>query len=491
MAGLAAQNNPNTIFIAVNSGFGARYLLRSDILPSLVAAGLKVVVLTPNADEDYFRQEFEAAGAVVELFDFEACRAYFLGSQLQIFLKELRWYAMPGRHDQGSLGARFQAFKNICYAEGTKSKLRYHLIRLLRQPLMRWRWARRLLLALEERFFAGDAHGELFRRHRPGLVITTSLGYFDYDQYIMREAKKHGARRCAVILSWDNTSGKGLPGAGAEHLVAWTEIMKQELVRYYDQDPAKIFVGGVAHFDIYAHPERWLSREELCARFGLDPERKIIFFGTRTPNKFPWTADYIRLLAEAIKQGRLSQPCSLLVRLHPNHFQGEGGRLKFQDILDQYEAIKAEYPFVAFNEPKILSTKLSSDMPASEMIDLASLVGHSAMVISYYSTLMLEAAAVDTPIINFIMHAHNVHLGAEDRSVYTLEHIVRICARGAERTAEGDQELIEAINEALEHPELRREGRALVKAEELGPNQGRAGKAIAAHLASLARGEAR
>ncbi len=82
-------------------------------------------------------------------------------------------------------------------------------------------------------------------------------------------------------------------------------------------------------------------------------------------------------------------------------------------------------------------------------------------------------------------------LGAEDRSVYTLEHIVRICARGAERTAEGEDELIAAINEALEHPELRRQGRALVKAEELGPNQGRAGKAIAAHLAALARGEAR
>jgi len=483
-------NKPHTIFIAVNSGFGARYLLRSDILPELIAAGLKVVVLSPNADEDYFRREFEAVGAVVELFDFAACRRYFLGSQAQIFLKELRWYAMPGRHDQGSLGARFKAFENICYAQGPKARLRYWLINLLRRPLMRWRWARRLLVALEERCFVGRAHQELFARHRPGLVITTSLGYFDYDQYLMREAKRQGARRCAVILSWDNTSGKGLPGATAEHIVAWTEIMKDELVRYYDVDPAKVFVGGVAHFDIYRHPERWLSRADLCARFGLDPERKIIFFGTRTPNKFPWTPDYIRLLAEAIAGGRLALPCSLLVRLHPNHFQGDGRGLKFQKVLDQYQAIQDQYPFVAFNRPRILSTKLASDMPACEIVDLASMLAHSAVLVNYYSTLMLEASAVDLPIVNFIMHAHNVHLGAEDRSVYTLEHIVRICRRGAERTAEGPEELIAAINEALLHPEMRREGRALVAAEELGPNQGAAGRAIAGHLISLARGEA-
>ncbi|MCB2226146.1 MAG: hypothetical protein KQH53_05660 [Desulfarculaceae bacterium] len=488
---MTSMSDSPTIFIAVNNGFGARYLLRSDILPGLIEAGVKVVVLSPNADEEYFRREFEAAGAAVELYDFAACRDYFLSSRAQIFLQELRWYAMPGRHDQGSLGARFAAFKNICDAEGPKAKLRYQLIRLLRRPLMRWRWARRLLLALEERFFAGSAHAELFQRYRPDLVITTSLGYFDYDQYLMREAKRHGARRCAVILSWDNTSGKGLPGASAEHLVAWTGIMKNELVKYYDQDPAKIFVGGVAHFDVYAHPERWTSREELCARFGLDPARPIIFFGTRTPNKFPWTPDYIRLLAEAIQGGRLARPCSLLVRLHPNHFQGGKGGLKFAGILEQYQAIKEEYPFVAFNEPDILSTKLPSDMPAGEMTLLASLVGHSAMVISYYSTLMLEAAAVDKPIINWIMHAHNVHLGAADRSVYTLEHIVRICSRGAERTAEGAEDIIAAINQALEHPGLRAEGRALVKAEELGPNQGRAGKAIAAHLAGLAREAAR
>ncbi|MCF8033687.1 MAG: hypothetical protein K9K66_05505 [Desulfarculaceae bacterium] len=479
------------IFIAVNNGFGARYLLRSDILPGLIQAGVKVVVLSPNADEDYFRQEFEALGASVELFDFKACGSYFLNSQLQIFLKELRWYAMPGRHDQGSLGARFAAFKNICDSQGPKAKLRYQLIRLLRRPLMRWRGARRLLLALEERFFAGNAHRELFERYRPSLVLTTSLGYFDYDQYLMREAKRHGARRCVVILSWDNTSGKGLPGASAEHLVAWTQVMKTELVKYYDQDPAKIFVGGVAHFDVYAHPERWLSRADVCVRFGLDPERPIIFFGTRTPNKFPWTPDYIRLLAEAIQEGRLARPCSLLVRLHPNHFQGEGDGLKFAAILEQYQAIKDEYPFVAFNDPEILSTKLPSDMPAGEMTLLASLVGHSAMVISYYSTLMLEAAAVDKPIINWIMHAHNVHLGADDRSVYTLEHIVRICSQGAERTAEGTEDIIAAINQALEHPELRAEGRALVKAKELGPNQGHAGRAIAAHLAALAQEAAR
>lgn len=475
-------STPKTIFIAINTGFGARYLLRSEILDNLIQAGIRVVVLSPNADEDYFRREFEDKGAVVEKFQFEKCRQYFLGSQLQIFLRELSWYAMPGKHDQGSLAARFKAFKNICRGQGSKAMLRYRLISVLRWPLMHMRWARSLLLSLQEKYFAGHFHRELFERFRPDLLVTTSLGYFDYDQYIMREAKKHGCKRLAAILSWDNTSGKGLPGARAERVVAWTEIMKQELVRYYDLDPELIHVAGVAHFDIYFHPERRMDREELNQRFGLDSEREIIFFGTRTPNKFPWTPDYIRLMAKAIAEERFARPCQLVVRLHPNHFQGSEGKLKFQDILDQYQKIREEYPFVIFNEPRILSRKLPSDMPAEEMRDLASLLAHSAAVISYYSTLMLEASALDVPVINFIMHAHNVNLGKEDRSVQTLAHIRRIVERGAERTAWDMDELIDAVNEALEHPERRREGRRLVTSEELGPNQGAAGRAVADHL---------
>jgi len=50
-----------TVFLAITHGWQARLLLRSSFLSQLFEQGgadLRVVVLSPSADEPYFREEF-------------------------------------------------------------------------------------------------------------------------------------------------------------------------------------------------------------------------------------------------------------------------------------------------------------------------------------------------------------------------------------------------------------------------------------------------
>ncbi len=44
-----------TIFLVVTHGFAVRYLLQTEVLPTLTAGGARVVVLAPNADDGHLR----------------------------------------------------------------------------------------------------------------------------------------------------------------------------------------------------------------------------------------------------------------------------------------------------------------------------------------------------------------------------------------------------------------------------------------------------
>src|SRR4051812_34228307 len=54
------------ILLTITHGFQARMLLRSSVSENLLAAGAELIVLSPNADEPYFRQEFDRPGITLE-----------------------------------------------------------------------------------------------------------------------------------------------------------------------------------------------------------------------------------------------------------------------------------------------------------------------------------------------------------------------------------------------------------------------------------------
>jgi hypothetical protein len=347
--------------------------------------------------------------------------------------------------------------------------------------LRRSRTLRYGLTSLESALFPGHFHRELFEKYRPDLVITSSVGYFWSDFVVMREARKHRARSVAIVLSWDNPSSKGLGGAHADYVVAWTEEMKRELMTYLDFREDQIFVGGVAHWDVYYNnQENRPSRETFLEMFGLDPKRKIIFFGTKSPRPYP-NHDIVEILAQAVAQDRFVFPCQLLVRLHPAYF--EPGQ---ENALARMMELRERFPHIVYNVPKVLSSALLLDMPPSEMKDLDAILHFSDVLVNLFSTLSIEASICDLPIVNVCFDGKGARNGYRSILVDARQvHNQRVIKTGGAALAYNPEELVERINAYLRNPRLDADGRARIVAQESGPHHGNAGRRIGEFILTL------
>lgn len=473
-----------TIFIAVDQGFSARYLLRTDIFKVLKSSGARIVILTPNADEEYFVKEFADDNVFIEPLNLKGYKEYSK-NRIQSFLRQARWYVMNGKMDLHTIDMRYNLHKSRRKKDSIKDKIYNFLFDLVVAILRKSKRLRKLEIALESKFFTPSIHSELFKKYHPEKMLITSLGYFGFDHYLMREAKKHEVKVISVILSWDNTSSKGMPGAFADHVVAWSENMKNELIGYSDIDSNKIFVGGIAHFDCHYRKESFWSKEELYSRLGLDPDRKLIFFAPKSPNKYPWNPDIVESIAKAIEEDRFVYPCQLLVRLHPLNFRVKNGEFRFKADTERHMALKEKYRYLFYDIPKILSKKMPMDMPISEMSKLSAILNNADIFLSYFSTMMLEASIFDLPIINVAFYSHNIYLDKNDLQVMQSPHIRRIIDSKGVITIHNINDLVDTINAYLRNRDLDASGRKALWENECGYNAGNAGKKIGEYVYQL------
>ncbi|MDQ3071187.1 MAG: CDP-glycerol glycerophosphotransferase family protein, partial [Acidobacteriota bacterium] len=341
--------------------------------------------------------------------------------------------------------------------------------------------ARRALSAAETRVFTPDVHADLFARYQPSLVVTSGLGYWTDDAYLLREAHAHGARTAAVILSWDNPCSKGIGGAPVDYAVAWTDAMRDELVAYHDFDPARIFVGGIAHFDTHARRDPAPPPTETLRALGADPARQTILFGTASPTVYDaLNRDTIAALGEALAAGRLGD-AQLVVRVHPLYL-GRGTTPADGARIEALRALAGRFPHVVLDVPETSARQLGFDMPGRDQAHLRSLLIGSDVMVTVFSTVMLEAAVLDVPIVNVAFRTWNEKLQDLNDSQERLPYMRRAFGTGGVRLAYSPAALVEEVAASLRDRGRDAEGRARLRAEECGPNPGRAGEAIAAYL---------
>ncbi|OGL15633.1 MAG: hypothetical protein A3K12_13520 [Candidatus Rokubacteria bacterium RIFCSPLOWO2_12_FULL_71_19] len=480
------------LLIALNHGIAARNVLQTDLFRELKGSGIRIVLLTPNAEDEAFRRAYGGDNVVFEKMEIDRYREYLSRSRAQALLKTIRWFTLNGNYDITTISDWYEkVHRRDRGSKGLGAKLRNVAEDLSIPVLRRSALLRRAAVALESVFFTPSLHTEAFRKHRPGWALVTSLGFFDFDQYIMREAKRNGAKVVSVILSWDNTSTRGIGGAVPDKVIAWTETMRRELMELHDMDPAKIFVGGVAQFDHYFRDGYAMGREAFLSRFGLSPDRKIIYFATKSPTGFPWNPDIVRAIAEAIREDRFEHPCQLLVRVHPIHFRMRDGRLRFEDVLRGYDEIADRYPHVAINKPTMQSENIAFDMPDTELSDVASILRHADVMVNVFSTMNLEASIFDLPSINASFD--EMRSDDQGRARVNVEidekqtHNQRLLRTGGTRVARNRAQLIDLVNTYLRDPGVDRAGRQRLVEQECGPDPGKAGRRIANHLLELVR----
>ncbi len=371
-----------TIFLLITCGQAVRMFLVSDVLERLKRS-FNVVILSPYAYSDDFRQRYQSAGVHI-LPWFESFRTRFE--------KFFHYYLMKtsGSRTHASWLENLEA-RSKEEGEGRVRFLKHAAVRrtsdaagaVLGRSGMQSLYATYFHAYLDRRMF-----NRLFETYRPALVISTTAQHAEAWP-LTYYARKNGCTTLANILSWDNPTTKPAMDSSCDHYTVWSEEMKGEMAAHFPNIKANTVVTGAALFDLYFQRPGAKDRVSFVETLGLPAELPYILWTTNTPAGMPDEHIIVREFWRRILASGMAGKCALLVRLHPK--ESDENYLDLKDL-----------PNVALTcagDPHW--SKSDHWLPdENDMNLLVNSMIHAAVSINVASTMSLESFAVGLPTIN-------------------------------------------------------------------------------------------
>ena len=455
------------IFISADHGMAIIYFLQSDVVPTLLEAGVEIVVLTDDETKEKIATRFARPGLT-----FEGLRLKEAGAYASRFKPRMQWLLAYLRRVGGSWRINTEAMDShiweVWVENGWKFRIGIWIPAALAILVLRtFASARNYLVRYQARFIPQpDLYSNLFAAHKPDLVIASTAGW-RMDRYLLREAVLHHVPSMAAIVGWDNPSSYAIRGAPMDYATCWSQLQKDELVHGSDWDPARVHIGGIPSYDGYFRKQWQLSKEEYFKLHQLDPNRKLISYACSFVHFAP-NYPNVEALAKLVSSNALAKPSQLLVRLHPSHFQDKP-RI-FAEERERIFALEKQYPNVHVVKPVALGGSLGY-YGGEDMDEKSSMMAHSDVLVTVYSTMVVETAVHDTPIVAAVIDVPGGWNKPKKFSL-SLKKIgnwpthKRFRDAKAGRVASNEKELCEVINLYLKDPSLdAAERRKFIEAE--------------------------
>lgn len=306
---------------------------------------------------------------------------------------------------------------------------------------------------------------------QPRLVVSTHCTVADEVPYIL------AARRLSIptvgwILSFDNlTSRSVLPVF--DHYLAWNGRMRDRMLRLYpDRAGKNVHVTGTPQFDFHVDPRFRRSRGDTLRELGLEEGSRYVVWAANsrvfTPSEPELVASFLRRAGDLadLREHRL------VVRLHP------------LDDYARWKGVARENPRLVVVEPW---PQTGPPPEAAAQARLVSTLLHADACINVASTMSLDAAILDVPVICVAFalgesgSEHEAH-----RAYYATDHYRPIVESGGISLASSLDELLARTLEAVRDPHRDRAARARLVEEECGQVDGAAGHRVASVLSGLA-----
>lgn len=470
------------VFISADHGLAIVYFLQSDVVKTMLEAGVEVVLLTDDGLKEQIEARFGQPGLYIEGLRLDEAKKYY-----QTVSPTEQWWLHFLRRVGGSKRINVEAMdSNIFQVEGEATGKRKLVMPVMKAIvwLMRRSKALRQYVVKRQMRFVPELYADLFEKYQPELVVASTAGW-RYDRYLLREAAQRGVPTSAVIVGWDNSSSYTLPGAPMDWVTCWSELQKEELVLGSDWDLRRVHVGGIPSYDGYFRKTWLMSREEYFKLHKLDPDRKLIAYAssfiTFSPNY-----QNVEALAELVASDELAEPSQLLIRLHPNHFMDNplfaGEREKIRELANRLEHVHLVEPVPLGGE---LGYYSGEDMP-----EKTSMMAYSDVFTTVYSTMVVEAAVHDRPIVSVCIDAPG-GWNTPGKFSLALSEIgnwpthLRFRDANAGQVALDKAQLKVALNRYLEDPDADREARQQFIRDEVTYTDASAGKRTAAFLLSV------
>jgi CDP-glycerol:poly(glycerophosphate) glycerophosphotransferase len=452
------------VLVSVPHGGAAGNVLRTGLIRRLIDApgSPDLVVISPLVGDPAFVGEFEHPRVSFE--------------------------NLPPHRPSGLEGRLMAIIQAAYIGSGVTESVKIRRAEAARNKTIRWiRTKRRLAAALvpsiirkESRYALIDrlvSHPwaeRLFDRYRPALLVASSPGLIFSEVPLLRTCVRRGVRSMAVDPSWDNFTNKLLPVRRVNRLIVWNDLMREQAVNLHGYAPDEVRVAGAPQWDLYFQSSTPISRDAFFRRIGADPSRRLITL-TTTPRELYSHHDHVlSVLIRAMNGHAWSEPAAILVRLHP------------RDDLDAYRPFQG-VPNVIIEKPFRPTVKtgdgLAIDITADNQQHLADTLRHSDVIVNVASTIAIEAAIFDTPIVNVSFDGEAPsEWTTSARRYYRFTHYVNLTRHGAVRVADRPEELVEYIGRYLDNPSLDRDDRRRVVLEQCQFLDGRSAERVANYV---------
>ena len=456
---------PVTVLVSVPHGAAAGNMLRTGVVSRLLECDSRchVVLASPLVNDAAFAREF--AHPRVRLED------------------------LPPHRPEG-LEARLTALVQAAYIDsGITESVRIRRQEAIAKKTFRWLRAKRLIASViapsmvrrssrydwVDRLVSHPRADALFDRVRPILVVTSSPGLIFAEVPLLRTAVRRRIRSMAIDPSWDNFTNKLLPVRRVDRLIVWNDLMKQQAVDLHGYDARQIRVAGTPQWDLYFKSGPVTPRETFFRRVGADPSKKLVALTTTPRELYPHHDHVLRVLIDAVRRRSWPHATQILVRLHP------------RDDADAYSAFR-NVPDVIIEKPFRSTVRsgdgMAVDVTAENQQHLADTLRYSDVVVNVASTIAIEAAVFDTPVVNISFDGETPSPWERSaRRYYRFTHYVNITRHGAVRVAESPAALVDAIGRYLGDPSLDRDARRRVVAEQCQFLDGRSAERVATFVA--------
>lgn len=359
----------------------------------------------------------------------------FLIRALYSFVKSLKLHTSKNFHQNTTL----KDFKSIFL----KKNFHYSVYRiflyiplwLIFHNLLKVNFFLKTFQKLESHLFYSSNMENLLLKEKPDLVITTSPGWWEDDNFFLYSSKKLKIKSICIILSWDQPTGMGLMSSHCSEYLVWSNEIKKDLIKFHEVEEKNIHVLGAIHWDHY-----FLNREKINKNKNKNQKTKQILICLKSPTRTNHS-NIFNMLRKIILTS-YTKKIKFLIRPHPIYYSK-----RFYHLINDFTKIRSKYNSVSLQnlwgkiniEKQNLNTK-SPDI--NFLIDneiyfrniSKKNILESSLIINFFSTYTIEASILSKPIINFIdeKKINNIHKLGDKKNLYLdlrQNHVQRISKR--------------------------------------------------------------
>jgi CDP-glycerol glycerophosphotransferase (TagB/SpsB family) len=445
-----------TIFITIFEGVEVKNILRTPILENLLKEkDIRIVLFTKSEEKvDYYKKEFNDPRLIFEVVENKNLQG------IDNFFAKLKFVLLKTETTD---------LKRKMVAEYEHTWFHYYMGRAVNHVFARPIF-RKIARFLDFYLVKDSTYKIFFDKYNPNLVFMAHL--FDEPEIaILREAKKRKISSIGFINSWDKVTARCILRLLPDKAIVFNQTVKQELINYNEMKEENIFISGLPQYDFF-FDKPTLTRDEFFKKKELDPNKKLIVYATmgRTFSTTDW--DIIDLLSKIVNSNSLIKQCELLVRFQPN------------DFFDREEIEKR--PHLKYDQPGIrFGTKrgVDWDMNFTDLDHLKNTLTYMDILISYASSIGIDAALFNKPIINidFEIKKKDFILKSPTQ-YYATSHYKNALKTNAIDLVKSKEEMIDIINKYLNNPEIKSEERKKLVFEQCNYTDGKSGERITKYI---------